>query len=475
MPSLFDFSREISKLNKEKKYSDALNYFKDNKSNFTYEQISGNEYIVSAIITALRHTGKYDAGFKFLERYNVQINENTKDIILSAYGWLLHSKFKSENQVDDKSIVESEDEFFDDEELTTNNDNQSINRTDIINNIEAFLPLIIKNDNEYSNTLFSNLYTIVLKTEKKKQKPNWKFIVEFCDVFKYDELKNNCSVIEVPRKGVMKKMELASDKEYWFAYKSKAHMKLGMFRECYDISKQALETITKFHYSNDVWFARRIALSKKQLGNSEDAISELQKVLGRKKEWFIQKELAELYKEKGDIENSFKYSMEAINNHGDIEFKVDLLYLIGELLKEKQELELSFKHFSLSRIIRLNEQWKIPQKLIMVLKDFKMTDIPVEKYQELKNELTKYWDKFKFQPKDDTTLQIKSGKIDKILNDNDKGKNGFIKANDGKSYYFTIKKAEDICNSIKIGIDVSFKVLPTKDGKKEQAIKLRIK
>ena len=475
MPSLFDFSREISKLNKEKKYSDALKYFKENKSNFTNEQISGNEYIVAAIITALRHTGKYDAGFKFLERYNIEINENTKDIILSAYGWLLHSKFKSENKVDDNSVANSESDFFDDEELSTGNDNHTFGKSEIAEKIEKFLPLIINKNDDYSNSIFSNLFTIVLKTEKKKQKPNWKYVIDFCDLFQMDKLKNNCSTIEVLRKGTKKPMELASDKEYWFAYKSKAHMKLGMFQECYDISNQALETITKFHYSNEVWFARRIALSKKQLGNSEDAITELQKVLKRKKEWFIQKELAELYKEKGDIENSFKYSMEAINNHGDLEFKVDLLYLIGELLKEKQEQELSFKHFSLSRIIRLNEQWKIPQKLVMVLKDFNMKDIPVEKYHDLKNELTKYWEKFKFQSKDETHLPIKTGKIDMILNDNEKGKNGFIKTNDNKSYYFNIKKSEEICESIKTGIEVSFKVLPPKDGKKEQAVKLRIK
>ena len=60
-------------------------------------------------------------------------------------------------------------------------------------------------------------------------------------------------------------------------------MKLGKFQECYDVSKLALETFEKFHYSNDIWFARRIALSKKNLGNSEDAIKELQQILRKKK------------------------------------------------------------------------------------------------------------------------------------------------------------------------------------------------
>ncbi|MBK9185431.1 MAG: hypothetical protein IPM78_03630 [Moraxellaceae bacterium] len=56
MTSLFDFSQAISKLNKEKKFSEALRYFKDNKAKFTSEQIASNVYLISAIITALRQT-----------------------------------------------------------------------------------------------------------------------------------------------------------------------------------------------------------------------------------------------------------------------------------------------------------------------------------------------------------------------------------------------------------------------------------
>ena len=42
--------------------------------------------------------------------------------------------------------------------------------------------------------------------------------------------------------------------------------------------------------------------------------------------WFIQKELAELYFEKGNIESALKQATDAMNNFGPLEFKVDLLY-----------------------------------------------------------------------------------------------------------------------------------------------------
>ena len=52
--SFIEFSQSLSKLNKEKRYSDALNYFKLHKVSFTDGQIAENVYVVSAMLTALR-------------------------------------------------------------------------------------------------------------------------------------------------------------------------------------------------------------------------------------------------------------------------------------------------------------------------------------------------------------------------------------------------------------------------------------
>ncbi len=61
MASLFDFSQAISKLNKEKKFAETLKYFKENKTQFTTEQIASNDYLISAMLTALRQTGNFDS------------------------------------------------------------------------------------------------------------------------------------------------------------------------------------------------------------------------------------------------------------------------------------------------------------------------------------------------------------------------------------------------------------------------------
>ena len=250
-------------------------------------------------------------------------------------------------------------------------------------------------------------------------------------------------------------------------------MKLGEWQECFDKSKEALEKIDNFHYSNDVWLSRRVALSKKNLGNAEDTIEELQTILKKKREWFIQKELAELYFEKGDLDAAYKMAIDAIINFGPIEFKVDLLYLIGKILKKQGESDLAFKHFTLSKLVRQDEEWKVPKKLFDELNQFQQSEILLSELKELKTELKKYWNGFNTNENRSKTPQRKSntdnlqGEIIKLLHDNERGKDGFIKSGNNE-FYFSATPSWHLTTELTVGTKVIFKVLPAKDGKTEQ-------
>lgn len=467
MASIFDLSRHISQLKRDKKYNDALLFFKENKSDFTKEQISNNEYLISDMVACLRYTNHYDAGFKFLNIYGIEISSETNDRILTSYGWLLWSKYKSENSNFENAVIEND--YFDEDEETIDNSNFHYDKNELIQRIEILIPILLSLNNDFSKTLTSNLFSIVLKSEKKKPTPNWKLINDFCNHFNPENLSKDCSTIQIERKGQLKDMELASDKENWFAYKTKALLKMGEWQECFDTSKQALESIENFHYSNDVWFARRIALAKKNLGNTEETIEELQTILRKKKEWFIQKELSELYYEKEDFEKAFKYSIDAITNFGPLEFKVDLLYLLGRIHKNKSESELAFKHFYLSKLIRQKEEWKVPQKLIDELNQFEEQETVVSEINKLKSDLKKYWNSYK--PKQEnrrnSNRNIQNGEVVKIMHDNERGKDGFLKCN-GTEYYFSLSANYHLTPKVSIGSKVGFKIIPAENGKKEQ-------
>ena len=401
--TLFDFSQTIKNLNREKKFPEALQFFKDNKTEFTPEQIGLNKYIVYEMISALIETNRYDVIFAFIEQHSVILAP--KD-----FGFLL-KKFK------DKPSV------------------------------------------------------------------NWTVVNKFCDLVSVEALDTECRTIEVERKGERKPMELASDKENWYAFKTKSLFETQQYQECFEVSKQALEAFDKFHYSNDIWFARRIALSKKHLGNPDVALNELLKILRRKREWFIQSEVAEIYKENRDFDKAFKYAIEAINNFGDLEYKVGLLVLIADIFEKKQENELSFKHYMLSKLLRQQEEWKVPQTLDYALQNLGFAQIPIEHLPSLKRELKNYWNTFKPQhtrpiTNGNTTNnnQQQTGKIDKILHNDEKGVDGFIKYDNNKSVYFRLQATDELIKSLNIGFEVTFKILPPKeDGKKERAINIKQK
>ena len=467
MSSLFDFSRQIAALKKEKKYSEVLNYFKENKADFNTQQISNNEYIISDLITCLRHTNHIDAGFQFLNIYGIEINSETKERILSAYGWLLWSKYKVEHSTGNEN--EQENDFFDDDEEIQLDSNFHYDKNELLERIENVLPLLFQINNSFQQTLISNLISIVLKSEKKKPAPNWRLVNDFCNSINPELLSTDCSTIQVERKGQTKDMELASDMENWYAYKTKALSKMGEWQECFEKSKEALEKLDSFHYSNDVWFSRRVALSKKNLGNTDDTISELESILRKKREWFIQKELAELYFDKEDFERAFKYATEAINNFGPLEFKVDLLFLIGKILNKKNEKDLAFKHFTLSKLIRQSEEWKIPQKVFDELRHFENAEISINDIGKLKSELKKYWNGFSSEKKQSISkpMGTQKGEIVRIINDNERGKDGFLKSNN-IDFYFSLSSNFHLTSKVEIGTKVEFNIVPSKEGKKEQ-------
>ena len=211
-----------------------------------------------------------------------------------------------------------------------------------------------------------------------------------------------------------------------------------------------------------MWFARRIALSKKELGNIDDAITDLEVIYKKKRDWFIQKEISELYFDKNDIDNAFKNAILAINNKGKLEFKIGLIFLLGKILKIKNEAVLAYQHFLLVKKVREDNQWKLPDELIVEINNLAINN-EYETKQLIKN-LKEFW--ASFLPK----KEIKQGKIKKILNDNERGKNGFIYCNDDEKYYFTIPSHINFIDKIEENIKVSFEVIQLKDGKEKAKI-----
>ncbi|MCW3789361.1 DUF7017 domain-containing protein [Plebeiibacterium sediminum] len=474
MTSLFDFSKQIASLKEKKKYSEALSYFKINKQNYDPLQIKNNEYIISDIISCLRYTNQYEQGLLFLELYKIPIDSIQKERVILAYGWLLWAMYKENNRDEPTHVDVLSFEEFNQNEVKIS----YLSKSNTLQKIKLLIPILLQKNSDFSKTLISNLFSSVLNLEKKKKQPDWKLINDFCDLFSPTVLSKETSSIQIKRKGRIKDMELSSDLESWYAYKTKALLKLGKWQTCFELSKEALANIDTFHYSNDIWFSRRIALSMKNLGNIDDTINELEKILQKKNEWFIQKELAELYFEKNEINSAFKMATEAINSYGPIEFKVDLLLLLGRILMEKNQLDIAFKHISLSKLIRQKKEWKLSQSLITELAQFKNDEIPISEIDTLMKEVINFSRKhdrkqtnIKIMRNPDNSSYI--GEIVKILHDNNRGKDGFIKYTN-QNLYFSLSINFPLIDKLSTGSKVRFSISPSRNGNKNYVTILKI-
>ncbi|MFK7779981.1 MAG: hypothetical protein QM490_02440 [Candidatus Gracilibacteria bacterium] len=439
-----DFHQFVNKVQEHKKsnqFQKALDYFKNEKVNFSSEQIASDKYLISNIIASLRKTNKSNFVNNLIATYKIIINESTDEILLNAYGWALYDISKNEVS------------------------NNNYNKEKLLQTIEYPIHLISLKNSNFSYSIISNIFRLVLKVEKHKLNQDWNFINNFCNLFNPEILNLECGTSEIRGKTT----EFASDKENWYATKSKALFELNYFQECYETSKLAISNIDSFHYNNDLWFARRIALSKKALGNIHEAIEDLEQIYIKRKEWFIKKELADLYFETGDIKKAFEYSIDAIckNGFSKLEFKIGLILLLAKILKIQNELDLSIKHFLLVKTIRDENGWKLPQELLDELNKVQSEQISSEL---LKKELTRYWKSF--QPKLNSSIKnnnLQNGQIKIILNDNEKGKNGFLTSNK-IDYYFLLPKHIEFLDKININTKVKFNIIKLDDGKERAKI-----
>lgn len=433
-----EFTNEIIRLKQSNQFQLALEFFKKNKEQFTKEQIKLNNYLMANIITCLRKTNQAKFVNHFLNTYNIDINEQTNLQILTQYGWVIYDLLK----------IKLEDNHY--------------NKVEILELLRTPIYLLSLNISDFTLSIISHIFGLVLRKEKDKQNEDYKFLDDFCNLFNPDILSTEVSTIEQKSKSV----ELASDKEKWYATKSKALFELRLFQECFDISEKALHEFNDFHYNNDLWFARRMALSKKSLGNLNEAINDLEKIFRRKKEWFIQKELSALYFEANNLDRAYQYALEAMarNGFGKLEFKIGLIFLLGNILKTQSNTTMANKHFWAVKCIREQNGWKIPSELQQELNSFWSTTISCE---NLLTELKKFWKPVKIEnkSKQNNTSEFFLGVIKKILNDNEKGKDGFITSNN-KDFYFTLPSHM----GIKEGCLVNFVEIEQQDGKKKAKI-----
>ena len=362
-----NFSYKIYEQKQLQNFSGILALLDEYKSEF-YQEISKDKFVISHILTALRKTNNAHLAPQFIKEFNISFDE---EMVLNSYGWCVYDNIKNKN-------------FNLDE-------------------VKYILSLLFQTNSNYSYNVISNILRIGLSNIDNP------IFLDFFD-------KNKLSISKQNYQGKI----LPSDLEKWYLAKTKQLFNEKKYQECFKLSNEALEKIENFSNFNDIWIARRIALSLANLGKLDEAIQKLETIYSTKKEWFILAEIAELYYKKGDLNKAFELAIIAINSNTKLEFKIGIITLLSKLTDEN----LSKKHLLLIKYIKQKNNWKLSNELQNINEDID--------FNTLKKELFSFWrDNL---PKD----LFKEGVITKILHDNERGIVGFLKAD--KDYYFSTKK-----------------------------------
>lgn len=242
--------------------------------------------------------------------------------------------------------------------------------------------------------------------------------------------------------------ENASQREIFYKLKSDTLLKTKSYEECILCCNEAMETLEQFHYSNEIWFARKIAIALGALGNIDEAIKKLEKLIVVSDKWFLLYEIGKLYRQLNQPLRALEYMLRAACTKDPEKMKVSLIESLGDLFNELDEKSFAQDNFLFARQIRLSNDWAVQDKLsqkIVVEREVK--------FKEIRNS----WIHRLYQ-----LIGSKQGKVNKLF-PNKTG--GFIQAD--KPYYFQLKNFFGKSDLLKIGDTVIFIVTASYDKKKQ--------
>jgi tetratricopeptide (TPR) repeat protein len=226
--------------------------------------------------------------------------------------------------------------------------------------------------------------------------------------------------------------EIASQKEQYYMYRTRALLEKGDFEECIRLCEEVLSVFDRLHYDNDVWFEWRIALCYEGLGKSDEALKRMQKLLSRKNEWYIHKEIAQIYLRQERYEQALQSAVDSALCFGNTDKKLRLFRMMSDLLFKLNKPDEAKLH--LEYIYRLRQSLACPPdyELLQIMNERQVNVSPEMNMKEFERRISTVWNELKYGNK-----TRYSGRIKSLLPN---GKAGFVETDKGKSYYFKINQ-----------------------------------
>ena len=346
-------------------------------------------------------------------------------------------------------------------------DKQPTNKADFIKVLNAIV-LLSPPEKPFSPSVKS-IFKLV-KFLAAGQQVDWIEIGNWLLKLDKQMLSTTTYLVDVPGR---RSVELASELEEWYSWQSKWLLQTKQWQKCVDLCTEALTTLKKWHYSNDSWFARRKAACYTQLGQKTEALEILQKLVNRKRDWFILADLAALTTE---VDKALALYAEAALAYGEPDKKIGLFLKMNALFATKNDMEMAQDHALLIRALRIHNKWPIPLEIDQLIKANGEMPDPAPTAVMLLKKLKPNWQKLISDGEVKTTAvnaERLSGKIDYLIG---AGEAGFIKPEVGTSQiYFLFRNYKGNRADIKPGLQVTYEANKSFDNKKNRVSEIAVR
>lgn len=171
----------------------------------------------------------------------------------------------------------------------------------------------------------------------------------------------------------------ASDREFYYAIKSKALEKIKAYEESVQCCNEALQVFEneKLHHKNHIWFITRKSYCECKTHLNEKSINEYETLAQKYKFWYMFHRLSILYFDFGNYNMALIYSLKALlTDKINFEMMINLLYDIGLYLEANGNNDDAKAFYQCVGYNRKRLRWYLTEELRFKIKNF---DINIEK------------------------------------------------------------------------------------------------
>lgn len=253
-----------------------------------------------------------------------------------------------------------------------------------------------------------------------------------------------------------KQRELASKKEEWYTTKCKVLLEMKKYKDCVDLCEEALQSIKKFHYDNNIWLCVKKAYCIGMLGDIKQSIDLLISLLTEKDHWSIHEMIFNFYVLDNNCPEGLKHAYTAALTKDPPKMKVKLFYNVGKILESLKNKNYALKHYKFCKKIREENKWNVPVELDAAIENIS-ADVQQSDDNNLYKDLRNFWinEKLRLTPRAEGT----------VVNILPTGNAGFIKSGNA-SYYFRVQSVIGDKHKLKRDIKVSFTLIDSFDRRK---------